>query len=223
MLSEVLLAVVLLAALGFTSRDAVPSYDDSIGTSVRFETTAVAEQPSFGLSLPGLNNLSAVAATSGALISTKALIPTAPPSQLLIPSLNVHRPVESVGVNRYGVMNLPVNGWNAGWYKGSSVPGAPGDAVIEGHAGYPDQPMLFGKLGLLHRGDQIIVELADNSKRLFVVVSTTSVPVGVAPPGMADPNGAPRLTLITCTGSFDANTFSYSQRLIVQATYAGRV
>jgi LPXTG-site transpeptidase (sortase) family protein len=120
-------------------------------------------------------------------------------------------------------MNLPSNGWNAGWYQGGPVPGAPGDAVIEGHAGYPDQPMLFGKLGSLRRGDQVVVVLADKSRRLFQVVSITSVPVGVAPPGMGDASGAPRLTLITCTGSFDATSFSYSRRLVVQASYAGRV
>src|SRR2546430_469840 len=81
------------------------------------------------------------------------------PVMLLIPSLNVHRPVEAVGVTRAGVMRLPTNSWNAGWYKGSPVPGAPGDAVIEGHAGYPGQPMLFGRLVNLRPGAEIIVVL----------------------------------------------------------------
>jgi LPXTG-site transpeptidase (sortase) family protein len=143
--------------------------------------------------------------------------------ELLIPALNVHRPVEGVGVNRYRVMNLPVNAWNAGWYKSGPIPGAPGDAVIEGHAGYPGQPMLFGKLSTLRTGDQIVVVLADNSRRLFLVTSMTSVPVGVAPQGMAEPYGPARLTLITCTGSFDAKSFSYSRRLVVEASYAGIV
>ncbi len=222
-LGQVVLAVLLLGALGFTSRDAVTSAssNDSVGPTVRLHA-APGEQPSFGLTLPGLRNLSGWASTSGALV-TRALIPTAPPVQLLIPSLNVHRPVEAVGVNRSGFMNLPVNGWNAGWYKGGPVPGAPGDAVIEGHAGYPDQPMLFGRLNTLRPGDKIIVVLSDGSQRLFLVVSMTSVPVGKAPPGMGQPDGTPRLTLITCTGSFDAKSFSYSRRLVVELSYAGLV
>jgi hypothetical protein len=222
-LGQVVLGVLLLSALAFTPRDGVrASPDASLGPNVHFHALP-GEQPTFGLTLPGLSSLSAWASASGAAVSAKALIPTAPPAQLLIPALNVHRAVEGVGVNRSGVMNVPVNAWNAGWYTGGPVPGAPGDAVIEGHAGYPGQPMIFGRLSTLRPGDQIVVVLADGSQRLFVVVSMTSLPVGAAPPGMAEPYGPPRLTLITCTGSFDANSFSYSRRLVVEASYAGLV
>ena len=50
-----------------------------------------------------------------------------------------------------------------------------------------------------------------------------NVAVGSAPPGMAEPYGPPRLTLITCSGHFDKDRFSYSQRLVVEASYAGLV
>jgi hypothetical protein len=221
---EVMLAVLLLATLAFSWRDGLPgnSYDGTAQAAIRIEALP-GEQPSFGLTLPGLRNIPGWAKSTGELVSSRALIPTAPPVQLLIPSLNVHRPVEAVGVNRSRVMDLPVNAWNAGWYKGGPVPGAPGDAVIEGHAGYPDQPMIFGKLATLRPGDQILVVLSDGSRRLFIVKSMATLPVGVAPPGMAEPYGAPRLTLITCAGHFDEKTFSYSQRLVVEASYAGTV
>jgi sortase family protein len=149
-------------------------------------------------------------------------VPTARPVQLLIPTLDVHRAVEGVGVGRGGVLNLPVNAWNAGWYTGSPVPGAPGDAVIEGHAGYPGKPLLFGRLAMLKPGAQIIVVLADGTRQLFLVDSITTVPVGSAPPGMAEPYGPPRLTLITCTGYFDQDSYSYARRLVLSAHYAGR-
>jgi LPXTG-site transpeptidase (sortase) family protein len=226
-LGEIALAALLLVTLAFSWRDGVPSngFDDSLAaTQPAAHMEAIpGEQPSFGLTLQSLGKLSGWANATGVAVSSKALIPTSPPAQLLIPSLNVHRPVEAVGANRYGVMNLPVNGWNAGWYKGSPVPGAPGDAVIEGHAGYPDQPMIFGKLAKLRSGDQIVVVLSDGSKRLFVVVSTAVVPVGTAPPGLAEPYGPARLTLVTCTGSFDEKSFSYSKRMLVEAKYAGTV
>ena len=120
-------------------------------------------------------------------------------------------------------MNVPVNAWNAGWYTGGPIPGAPGDAVIEGHAGYPGQPMIFGRLATMRPGDQIVVVLADGSRRLFLMVSKSTVPVGTTPPGMAEPYGPARLTLITCNGHFNDKSFTYSSRLVVEASYAGVV
>jgi sortase (surface protein transpeptidase) len=103
------------------------------------------------------------------------------------------------------------------------VPGAPGDSVIEGHAGYPGQPMIFGRLVMLKPGDQIIVVLADRTRQLFLVDSMTTIPVGSAPAGMAEPYGPPRLTLITCTGHFDQHSYSYARRLVLNASYAGTI
>jgi len=147
--------------------------------------------------------------------------PVSPPVQLLIPLLDVHRAVEKVVSDQFGTMKLPVNAWNAGWYAWGPVPGARGDAVIEGHAGSPRHPMLFGKLATLKPGDQIIVVHADGTRRLFLVVSMTTVPADSFPSGLAEPSGPPRLTLVTCTGHFDKKSFWYSDRLLVQARYAG--
>ena len=222
-LGEVMLGVLLLAALAFAPRDGAPVDDSFVWPSTSSPRLAAStvEEPSFGLTLPGVSSLSERARSAGAAFSNQALVPKAPPAQLLIPALRVNRPVESVGVDRWGVMNLPVNGWNAGWYKGGPTPGAPGDAVIEGHAGFPDQPMLFGKLATLKQGDKIIVVLGDGSQRLFLVQSMAVIPVGTAPPGMGEPYGPPRLTLITCTGHFDADQKFYSKRLVLEASYAG--
>ncbi len=216
---ECVLAAMLVATLVFSPRDGAP-----VDRSDVFAVPMATLMSPFGqAALPDSQSLSALATTTEVSISAKALIPTAPPAQLLIPALNVHRAVETVGADRSGVMNLPVNAWNAGWYKGGPIPGAPGDAVIEGHAGYPDQPMIFGKLVQLHVRDQIIVVLSDGSRRLFLVDSMATVPVGSAPAGMAEPYGPPRLTLITCTGHFDQNSYSYSSRLVLEASYAGVV
>jgi hypothetical protein len=227
LLGEFVLGVLLVSALAISPHDSVPidNPDDPIGPNTRLAAFLV-QQPSFGLVLPGLANLSSWGSTTGALVSAKAakaLIPTAPPAQLLIPALDVHRAVEAVGTNRFGVMDLPVNGWNAGWYRGGPTPGAPGDAVIEGHAGYPNQPMMFGKLATLRRGAQVVVVLSDGSKRLFLVESMSTVAAGVAPPGLGEPYGPPRLTLITCTGHFDDQNHFYSQRLLVELSYSGVV
>jgi hypothetical protein len=214
--SAVALAVVLVLTLGFSWRDGTAGGDGV--NAERFDSASDA----LVYSGQNLNDrMSFVASAGSAIGPLQAPIPTARPVQLLIPALDVHRAVEGVGVNRAGVLNLPVNAWNAGWYTGGPVPGAPGDAVIEGHAGYPGQPMIFGRLITLKPGDRIIVVLADGTRQLFLVDSITTVPVGSAPPGMAEPYGPPRLTLITCTGHFDQNSYSYSRRLVLEASYAG--
>ena len=226
LMGEVALGALLVATLAFSPHDAAPTagYDDAWTTQVVTPyQSASGDQPQFAFTLPGIKNLSNGALTGGKTISTQALIPTSPPAELLIPALNVHRAVEGVGASRSGVMNLPVNAWNAGWYNRGPIPGAPGDAVIEGHAGYPDQPMIFGKLATLKGGDKVFVVLSDGSRRLFLVSSMTTVAAGVAIPGMAEPYGLPRLTLVTCTGHFDAANHYYSQRLIVELSYAGVV
>ena len=224
LLGQIAFGALLVATLAFSPRDAAPGVDGAVWPQpgVRLQAAPV-EQPMFGLVLPGLAKLSGVAKASGASVSSKALIPTTPPVQLIIPTMNVHRAVEGVGTNRAGVMNLPVNGWNAGWYQGGPVPGAPGDAVIEGHAGYPDQPMIFGKLATLKPDAQVVVVLGDGTRRLFEVVSMTTLNVGVAPAGFAEPYGPPRLTLITCTGHFDTDNKYYSKRLSVELRYVGLV
>jgi hypothetical protein len=221
LLGEVALGVLLAVGLAFSWQDGVPA-DSSV--------PVIGSGPSgIAFMQVSANNLSGrpIRATQLPVVKpappAKPLIPTSPPVQLIIPAMNVHHAVEAVGVDLYGVIDLPADAWDAGWYNGSPVPGAPGDAVIEGHAGYPGQPMLFGRLYTLRPGDRIVVVLADGSQRLFIVVSMESLPVGAVPSGLAEPYGPARLTLFTCTGSFDKNTYSYSKRLIVEARYAGLV
>jgi hypothetical protein len=216
LLGQALLGTVLVVALALSGRDGAPSdvYADPAGQTL-------AGTPLLSQGVPGVGNLSGWARTTEVSVSYKVFIPKAPPVQLLIPSLDIHRPVEAVGVDRSGIMNLPVNFWNAGWYNGGPVPGAPGDAVIEGHAGYPGEPLIFGRLVAMRPGDRIVVVLGDGTRRLFLVESMGKVPVGSAPPGMGEPYGPARLTLITCTGYFNKNNYSYAERLVVEASYAG--
>lgn len=218
LLGQVVLGTLLVLTLAFSGRDGVPS-----GGNPDAAGHTLAGMPMNAQSVPAIRNLSAWATTTEMSVTSKALIPKAPPVQLLIPALDVHRPVEAVGVDRSGVMNLPVNFWNAGWYNGGPVPGAPGDAVVEGHAGYPGEPLIFGRLATLRPGDRVVVVLGDGTRRLFLVESKAVLPVGSAPPGMGEPYGPPRLTLITCTGYFNKTSYSYSERLVVEASYAGLV
>jgi Sortase domain len=214
LLGEVALVALLVVTAAASWRDGIPTDDLA---NLAAPMGAASTQP------PG-DDLSVIPTwrpTPAPAPSPLPRGPISPPVQLLIPLLDVHRAVENVGVDEFGVLDLPVNSWNAGWYKWGPVPGARGDAVIEGHAGYPGKPMIFGKLATLRPGAQIIVVLADGSRRLFLVVSMRSVAAGSYPSGLAEPSGPPRLTLVTCTGHFDKKSFWYSERLLVEARYAG--
>jgi len=207
-----LLAGVILATLAFAPSDGTPNRGvvDPVAPANRFVPMSSVHFGWIGAAVGGRPG-----------ITFAPPIPTSPPSTILISSLDVHRPVEPVGVNRKGEMYQPRNLWNAGWYKNGPVPGAPGDAVIEGHAGYPDAPLLFARLRDLHQGDKIVVVLADGSRRLFLVDSMAIWRAGTGPPGLGEPYGPPRLTLITCTGPFDDHYKSYADRLSVEAHYVG--
>jgi LPXTG-site transpeptidase (sortase) family protein len=219
--SQVLGAVALVAVLGVALAvswsDGTPNHDPVVDP--------VAHRPAF-VPEPSVGFGWVVAAAVGGHVTVTLPpppIPNSPPATILIASLDVHRPVEAVGVDRSGRMNLPQNLWNAGWYAAGPVPGAPGDAVIEGHAGYPKAPLLFANLNKLRSGDKIVVVLADGSHQLFLVSSISVWRAGTAPSDMGQPYGLPRLTLITCTGPFDDHYKTYADRLVVQASYAGTV
>ncbi|HUZ51245.1 MAG TPA: class F sortase [Streptosporangiaceae bacterium] len=208
-----LLAVVIGLTLAFSWSDGTPNPGvvDPIARPARFVS-----EPSMNFGWFG-------AAVGGHIdVTYRVPIPTSPPATILISSINVHRPVEEVGTDRSGALSVPQNLWNAGWYRYGPVPGAPGDAVIEGHAGWPNAPLLFGRLNQLRKGDQIVVVLADGSRRLFLVDSLAVWPARSYPTGLFATGGPPRLTLITCTGPFDAQFKTYADRLVVEATYAGQ-
>ena len=205
----------LLVALGSAASDGIPN--NGVVDAV---TTTAMYMDAVGGYTDAVHDRTKAVVPDGIPVP-QAPIPNARPVAILIPALNVHRPIEAVGTDRWGYMYTPANAWDAGWYTGSPVPGAPGDALIEGHAGFPNKPLLFGKLQQLHRGDRIIIVLADGSKQIFLVQSMKVWPANTAPEGMGQPYGVPRLTLVTCTGPFDDKYKTYKDRLVLEATYAG--
>jgi hypothetical protein len=209
---EVALGALLLAALAISWRDGVPAVDF---VAPKMPTVAI-------VAAAGQGDTDALYSGMPMQLPPRLVpVPSAAPVRLLLPTLNLHPPVESVGLDRFGAMDVPNNIWDVGWYKSGPVPGAPGDAVIDGHAGYPGQPLIFGRLDKIRPGEPIVVMLADGTQQVFTVVSVASLPLNSMPPDMYMPYGPPRLTLITCDGQFDSNSDTYANRLVVEASYAG--
>jgi sortase (surface protein transpeptidase) len=151
---------------------------------------------------------SAAPATSGALV----------PSRLRIPAIGVDSRVESVGITSAGTMGVPTDVHNVGWYALGVHPGQAGDAVIDGHLAWSTGPAVFAKLNQVKAGDVIEVGFSDGTTHRFRVQHTGSYPWNDRPPQLFTMGGAPRLSLVTCSGTWDGK--AYSQRVVVDAALA---
>jgi sortase (surface protein transpeptidase) len=147
--------------------------------------------------------------------------PVPPPLRLIIPSLGVDAAVEDVGVDPAGAMATPHDIWNVGWFSPGPAPGAPGDAVVDGHLGLPGYPLVFNALGRLRVGDLVRVTGADGRNRDFTVSSISAWPAASHPTGLFDTSGPARLSLITCDGAYYPGSRTYADRLVVEADFTG--
>ncbi len=110
--------------------------------------------------------------------------PVAPPVRLDIPSIGVHTPLIRLGLRRDGTVAAPppTGAAPAGWQERSAPPGAPGAAVIVGHAGSArGGPAVFHRLAALRRGDPIFIRRADGTTARFVVTATVRYPGSAFP------------------------------------------
>jgi Sortase domain len=143
-----------------------------------------------------------------------------PPVRLRLPRLHVDAPVLPVSVGPDGLLGVPANPRQLGWWSGSAGPGlASGSVVIDGHV---DSATLG--LGALFRlrearpGDEIVLENASGESTWYTVVARrsyakTSLPMAQV---FAAEVGS-RLVLVTCGGAFDHATHHYADNIVVYA------
>jgi LPXTG-site transpeptidase (sortase) family protein len=142
-----------------------------------------------------------------------------PPGRLIIHSIGVNAQVLGVGVDKDGNMGVTNESYDVGWYKLGTVPGEPGDAVIDGHLDWYDTSRaVFYNLRSVSNGDDIEVQRLDGVTKHFRVTSVKSVAYNASVPGLFANSGTPRLTLITCGGPWSQKLGQYLQRVIVDAT-----
>jgi LPXTG-site transpeptidase (sortase) family protein len=136
------------------------------------------------------------------------------PSGLSIPAIGLNSPIEFVGINHKGEMDVPSGDTNnAGWYKYGTLPGNKGSAVLAAHV-----YAAFGNLHKLKVGDSIFIETRDGTKLRFVVEETVTYNLSDVPrQRLFNRDDAPRLNLITCAGAWSRDINTYTQRLIVYA------
>lgn len=147
--------------------------------------------------------------------------PVVPPTGLTIDALGISLPVESVGVQVDGQMEIPPAAEIAGWYKFGAAPGdAEGTVVIAAHVDSVASAGLgpFAKLGDLAVGDAVRVTKADGGTVTYAVTGRSNVAKPEVPWGQVfTRDGGHRLVLVTCGGVWHEDRRSYSDNVIVTA------
>ncbi|MBC7292099.1 MAG: sortase [Actinotalea sp.] len=143
------------------------------------------------------------------------------PVGVAVPSIDVAIPVEPVGVQDDGQMEIPPLAEVGGWYRygaspaqesGTSVIAAHVDSIATGGTGP------FARLRDVAVGDPVEVTLEDGTTQTFSVVEVRRVPKPTVEwEDVFVRQGGKRLVLITCGGTFDRGAQSYSDNVIVTA------
>src|SRR5579859_5217049 len=141
------------------------------------------------------------------------------PITLLIPKINLTTPIEAVGQDQQGRMDVPKNPQDTGWYDLGFKPGEKGSAVIDGHLDtVTGAPAAFWSLAQLQTGDHIFVIDAHHTKYSFVISREATYDYDKVPLQQIFATvDKPRLNLITCRGVFDKKTKNYSKRIVIFA------
>ncbi len=145
------------------------------------------------------------------------------PVRLKIPAINVDAAVEDVGQTPDGAMDVPKDFNDTAWYDLGVRPGAPGNAVVDGHVDSTTGKAVFWDLRKLVSGDQIIVVGDDGVERPFVVTASEAYTRADVPlDRLFGPTAETHLNLITCDSStaFDRTRGEYAGSLVVYARAA---
>ncbi len=143
------------------------------------------------------------------------------PRVISIEKIKVKSRVLALGVKSNNELKAPVNIYDTGWYLESAKPGAPGAMLLDGHVTGPTQKGIFYDLKKLVAGDIITIERGDGKTFDYKVVSSkvyNKDKVDMAAALTPIEAGKPGLNLITCAGSFNAQSDQYEDRLVVFAS-----
>jgi sortase (surface protein transpeptidase) len=153
-----------------------------------------------------------------ALIARLAAQHQSEPAFVKIPSIHTTSSLINLGLTGEGVLEVPQDYLQAGWYQKGPRPGDPGPAVIAGHLDSKIGPGIFSRLAEVKPGDLIEVTRVDGQVVSFIVTRVDQYPKRAFPTrqvyGKTD---RAELRVITCGGSFDRGKGSYNDNIVVFA------
>ncbi|MFD9319645.1 class F sortase [Streptomyces sp. NPDC060053] len=180
-----------------------------------------------GISAPATGDIAAVGRPPDAELPPAAKpLGQALPQRIDIPDLGVQAPVVARGLDTDGGIDPPPfdQAGVVGWYADGAKPGARGTALLVGHVDTATRPAVFYKLSTLKAGETVRVVRDDGKVAEFTVDDVEVVQRDRFDARQAyGPRQSDRaeLRLITCGGTFDRVSRSYTANVIVSAYLTG--
>jgi hypothetical protein len=180
-----------------------------------------------GISAPTTGDMAAVGRPPIAELPPAARpLRRAVPLRVDIPDLGVQAPVVARGLDGQGALDPPPldQPGVVGWYAAGVEPGAAGTALFVGHVDTRTRPAVFYRLGSLRPGATVRVARDDGRVAEFTVEDVEVLArdhfdarkaYGEREPGRAE------LRLITCSGTYDKASRTYSANVVVSAYLTG--
>lgn len=145
--------------------------------------------------------------------------PEPPANRFVIPIVGIRAVVETQGLDANMVMQEPDDPFQVAWYDFTAQPGTPGNTVFAGHVDHIRVGRAaFWNLSNVRIGDIMEYHSIDGPVYRYKVTRITTQNASDPANDFVAPTAVETMTVITCAGSFDRNSRSYNQRLIVQAT-----
>jgi LPXTG-site transpeptidase (sortase) family protein len=142
------------------------------------------------------------------------------PVRLTVTALSLDAAVQHVTLSKSGSVGTPSNFTDVAWYEYSPVPGAEGNAIIDGHK---DNALglagVFVHLDQVRVGDDIYVTDGTNQRLHFKVTKKVLLPYNTSDTEEIFGNAVGKnLILITCSGDWNQSIKQYSDRVVVFST-----
>jgi sortase A len=149
-------------------------------------------------------------------IVSQVSIPPAIPTILSIDNIDVHAPIEPVGLVN-NEMGTPTTADAVSWYSLGTTPGDTGSAVMAGHVNWDGgQDAVFTKLHTLEIGDAVSVTDSHRNKDYFIVTKIQQYKADDDTTEVFSSNdGLAHLNLITCAGVWNHEKKTHESRLVV--------
>ncbi|MET8566598.1 class F sortase [Streptomyces sp. NPDC004783] len=148
------------------------------------------------------------------------------PERLDVPELGIRAPVTARGLDAEGAIEPPSfdQADTVGWYAAGVTPGEAGTALMVGHVDTETRPAVFYKLSTLEPGQTIRVVREDAEVAEFTVDDIQVLERDGFDARQAygpRDTGRAELRLITCGGTFDHASNSYTANVVVSAYLTG--
>ncbi|WNI24614.1 class F sortase [Streptomyces sp. ITFR-16] len=150
----------------------------------------------------------------------------AAPQSVEIPSIGIRAPVVSRGLDKDGAIEPPPfeTPQTVGWFGSGTQPGAKGPALFVGHVDTETKPAVFYGLSAARPGAKVEVTRDDGTVAEFTIDDVqvfTRARFDAQKAYGPRKDGRAELRLITCGGTYDRASQSYTANVVVSAYLTG--